>query len=132
MKFVASCLAFAIGTNAMRSTNIDCRNPEESPAILRKSCSSIWYKQCSDYTLFAGKTCNFETQGDSMIKWFSQDIEAQYWPYINRMNAFKRFPNGRVEPYDEERDSVDSTDYEVFQEESCEPESEAPSVYNSE
>lgn len=54
-----------------------CKDGEGAEHI--KSCRSLWYKMCDEYTLQAGETCNIETASDSRIEYFSSDIDVLMW-----------------------------------------------------
>ena len=119
MRFLAACLAFALGANALATTNKDCRDENSSPAIFDGKCRTIWYSKCQDYIMPAGDTCNFVTLGDSSIQFFSRSLEVQVWNYEMQNVFYKEYPNGRRELFDEDRDSTDSKQYELVQEREC-------------
>ena len=83
MKIIALAGLFAY-SNALATTFRNCWDTEG--VTHESSCRSLWYKMCDNFMFAPGTTCNFITESDASIQWFSDSLEVVMWNYVMRFD----------------------------------------------
>lgn len=96
---------------SQRETDVMCED-EGSGVTLGEECVSMWFNICEEYAIEPEASCKIRVGSTSELKYFSDQIEVQYWMYtwVPKGMSIQDFENslgGEGDAQPENRQKVD-------------------------